>query len=159
MAKEKKLAPLPLIRGKRVSALKLLQHVLKLELDEPKRLYMGMWTKYWRKSSVVLTGLPACGTVCCHAGWINANVDPARNPFLSFADLRALDVIVGSENVPMRQALDRAFYWIPKFEASGTMKYVRAAQRPLIAFMKKYRKELAARMVDLAPRPKAEGRA
>lgn len=150
--KFKKLAPLPLLKKKQVTALELLQHVVKLEQKEPKRLYMGLVVASFR-AEVNDHLLPSCGTVCCHAGWIDVLTDP----FAALSSVgrdypgKQIGLICGTEDGGMADALDECFNTFPG-NRRGTVRYVREAQEPLLAFMKKYRKQLSQRIITIRAR-------
>lgn len=56
-------------KSKAKTAYGLLSEIRKLILEEPKRYYQGAWKV--RPTDVPPELRPACGTVCCVAGWVD----------------------------------------------------------------------------------------
>lgn len=72
----RRLAPIPRIRTKTITAADLLRRIRDIVLEEPKRLDMDRWVTMFRGSTLgaiddrrVDKHGPACGTVGCIAGW------------------------------------------------------------------------------------------
>lgn len=60
-------------KSKAKTAYGLLSEIRKLILEEPKRYYQGSWrASDW----LAPEQLPACGTVCCVAGWVDTLKSP-----------------------------------------------------------------------------------
>lgn len=82
------LAPLPLLAPGTYSARQVLTFVIRVIEEEPKRLHMGNWVSAlldmpkasWatHRYRGVTEHPPACGTVCCVAGWICVVAQPGR---------------------------------------------------------------------------------
>jgi hypothetical protein len=70
--KTRRLAPLPLMRNGKYTAKQVLEFVLRLVKEEPKRLNMSDWTLMFkdRVKDPRVKEAPACGTVACLAGWV-----------------------------------------------------------------------------------------
>lgn len=68
-----RLAPVPVMRRGTYSAWRVLRHVQRLILQEPRRLQMNTWCTLFkgRTHSVERILRPACGTAACVGGWIN----------------------------------------------------------------------------------------
>lgn len=67
------LAPLP--RTRATTAWALMKAVNRAILKEPRRLDMGGWISAFRDKAAARAAIdtnqaPACGTVCCYAGWV-----------------------------------------------------------------------------------------
>lgn len=79
------LAPLPLLAPGTYSARQVLNFVIRVIEEEPARLFMGNWqsallnkvrAQWYADAYNQNRNAPACGTVCCVAGWICTVTQP-----------------------------------------------------------------------------------
>jgi len=85
MARRKTWAPVPALKPGKTTAYKLLNHVCKLILEEPRRYNQGQWLlnfRYYANPTEAQAQLhrkkriPDCGTIGCVAGWVTTLGDP-----------------------------------------------------------------------------------
>lgn len=145
------------IRTRATSVYGVLQHIVRLEQEEPKRLDMRSWVGRYKGEKMGQydnVPNPPCGTVCCHAGWIctatgsipswgGIGGQRALSILFPYAGVRPLS---SQDDFPyrrqdLRNKLESIFLQVPT-SRPGTKLHLKEAQAPLLEFMARYKKEL-----------------
>lgn len=157
------LAPLPVSHA--TNAYELMEDVNRTILEDPKRLNMESWVSVFKGRDVTRGGIyaikvyeePACGTVCCYAGWV-ATLTGANPLYGLAADRVALRTLGGAANGVLRRDLYAAFIntEVPVLEDEdgwtlrpGTPSYAAAVIARFQAIMDKHEAHLRATSVRI----------
>lgn len=161
------------------TAYELLERVCEHIVEEPKRYHQGVWALLGGRIADALgkEAAPACGTVCCRAGWIVAlhdglNAKPLQaesngvrtnvveeraQSILDLSEDATLDLFDGSA-LEIEQGLDKfdddGEYDGPELPRRGTLEYAQLGADGLRKFMTQHESHLKARL--LADVPKLE---
>lgn len=108
----RELAPLPISLA--TNAYELMEDVNRAILEEPKRLNMENWVSMFKGDELTRQYQePACGTVCCFAGWVVTL--KGRNPADMIRSARDYDIgfvasrLLSGDNLLLARELDAAF--------------------------------------------------
>ncbi len=140
--------------------------------EEPRRYFQDVWVLIGEEIRNHVDFEPACGTVCCRAGWIVALHDGLRAPaieatararFSPRVELRALQILGMSDVgflfnafISDEDDLDEDSGDLVSAEP-GTPEYAKAGADGLRAFMEEHAEHLKARRLADVP-PLEEGR-
>lgn len=111
----RELAPLPISLA--TNAYELMEDVNRAILEEPKRLNMSNWVSMFKGEDLTKYKYhenPACGTVCCYAGWTVAlkGLNPSEivmGATASDVGHKAVALLGGRDNEDLAYELDSAF--------------------------------------------------
>lgn len=171
-----RLRPTPRIRRRTVTAAALLREVRRLILEEPGRLDMGSWVRALEGQThgndiglhYAHRKKPACGTVACLAGWgatvlrpeeitigrLHSNADTALTALLATTHregdstwLDVGDLFSGSASREFDEVDPSDYPYLPP---PGTRELARVVARRISTYLRRHRRELERRVIDVA---------
>lgn len=132
------------------TAYELLTDVCAVITEEPKRYYQGVWGT--RKPERRGLTPPACGTVCCVAGWVQTLVQPKQGYGISTAGRakRILGIDDAQADVLFDGAALHDFTRDLDLPKPGSRAYARLGVRHIRKFQAEYATQLKAKIVTPA---------